>query len=167
MVQQFNGHYHHHCYFDHRLDQSFPANRYAPLDSCLPPLPSFARKWPSSWPDRLDSKPRSLISEPDAVEIFNADNRHWSALVSEVYLGGLDINWSSVRSVMDMNTGYGGFAAAPLNLPLWVMNAVPIHETDALSVIFDRWLIRVYHDWCDTTDVAVEMDRVLRPGGYC
>ncbi|CAA2998326.1 probable methyltransferase PMT23 [Olea europaea subsp. europaea] len=165
---------------------------YAPLDSCLPPLPSYAQEWPSSWPDRLTSKPPSISSEPDAVETFNADSRHWSALVSEVYLGGLNINWSSVRNVMDMNAGYGGFAAALINLPLWVMNIVPIHETDTLSVIFDRGLIGVYHDWCeslntyprtydllhssflfrnltqrcDMIDVAVEMDRVLRPGGY-
>ncbi|CAI9762269.1 unnamed protein product [Fraxinus pennsylvanica] len=165
---------------------------YAPLDGCLPPLPSYAQEWPSSWPDRLTSKPPSVSSEPDAVETFNADTRHWSALVSEVYLGGLDISWSSVRNVMDMNAGYGGFAAALINLPLWVMNVVPIHETDTLSVIFDRGLIGVYHDWCeslntyprtydllhssflfrnltqrcDMIDVAVEMDRVLRPGGY-
>lgn len=165
---------------------------YTPLDGCLPPLPSYAQEWPSSWPDRLTSKPPSISSEPDAVETFNADTIHWSALVSEVYLGGLDINWSSVRNVMDMNAGYGGFAAALINLPLWVMNVVPIHETDTLSVIFDRGLIGVYHDWCeslntyprtydllhssflfrnltqrcDMIDVAVEMDRVLRPGGY-
>lgn len=108
MVQQFNGHYLRHLYFDHRLEQSFPANRYAPLDGCLPRLPNYAQEWPSSWPDRLKSKPPSLIPEPDAVEIFNADTRHWSALVSDVYLGGLDINWSSVRNLMDMKAGYGG-----------------------------------------------------------
>ncbi|KAL2549801.1 putative methyltransferase PMT23 [Forsythia ovata] len=165
---------------------------YAPLDGCLPPLPSYAHEWPSSWPDRLSRKPPSLSSEPDAIEAFNGDTRHWSALVSEVYLGGLDINWSSVRNVMDMNAGYGGFAAALVKLPLWVMNVVPVHETDTLSVIFDRGLIGVYHDWCeslntyprtydllhssflfrnltqrcDVIDVAVEMDRILRPGGY-
>ncbi|XP_022871830.1 probable methyltransferase PMT23 [Olea europaea var. sylvestris] len=165
---------------------------YAPLDGCLPRLPNYAQEWRSSWPDRLKSKPPTLIPEPDAVKIFNADTRHWSALVSDVYLGGLDINWSSVRNVMDMKAGYGGFAAALVNLPLWVMNVVPIHETDTLSVIFDRGLIGVYHDWCeslntyprtydllhssflfrnltqrcDMIDVAVEMDRILRPGGY-
>lgn len=92
---------------------------------------------------------------------------------------------------MDMNAGYGGFAAALTDLPLWVMNVVPINEPDTLPVIFDRGLIGVYHDWCESLntyprtydllhssflfgnlthrcemlDVTVEMDRILRPGG--
>ncbi|KAK9282938.1 hypothetical protein L1049_011163 [Liquidambar formosana] len=76
--------------------------------------------------------------------------------------------------------------------PLWVMNVIPIDEPDTLSIIFDRGLIGIYHDWCeslntyprtydllhssflfrkltkrcDIIDVAVEMDRILRPGGW-
>lgn len=73
----------------------------------MPPVDN-SDKWPSSWPERLSDKPLSLSTEPDAEETFRGDTRHWSALVSEVYLGGLDINWSSVRNVMDMNAGYGG-----------------------------------------------------------
>lgn len=42
------------------------------------------------------------------------------------------------------------FAAALINQPLWVMNVVPVHEQDTLSVIFDRGLIGVYHDWCES-----------------
>ncbi|GFQ07397.1 probable methyltransferase pmt23 [Phtheirospermum japonicum] len=165
---------------------------YVPLDSCLVPLPGESYEWPSTWPERLNDKPPSLSVEPDAEETFKGDTRHWSALVSEVYLGGLDLNWSNVRNVMDMNAGYGGFAAALINQPVWVMNVVPIHEPDTLSVIFDRGLIGVYHDWCesfntyprtfdllhssfllsnltkrcDIIEVAAEMDRILRPGGY-
>ncbi|KAK4351304.1 hypothetical protein RND71_030617 [Anisodus tanguticus] len=120
------------------------------------------------WPQRLNTKPLSLSLETDAEEIFNEDTRHWAALVSDVYLGGLDINWSSVRNMMDMNAGYGGFATALIDRPLWVMNVVPISGPDTLPIIFDRGLIGTYHDWweCDLVDVAVEMDRVLRPGRY-
>ncbi|KAK6145542.1 hypothetical protein DH2020_022362 [Rehmannia glutinosa] len=165
---------------------------YVPLDSCLVPIRDESLKWPSPWPVRLSDKPPSLSLEPDAEETFKGDTRHWSALVSEVYLGGLDLNWSNVRNVMDMNAGYGGFAAALINQPVWVMNVVPIHEPDTLSVIFDRGLIGIYHDWCesfntyprtydllhssflfgnltkrcDIIEVAAEMDRILRPGGY-
>lgn len=64
--------------------------------------------WPAPWPERLKRKPASLTSEPEGEEIFNEDTRHWSSLVSEVYLGGLQINWTRVRNVMDMNAGYGG-----------------------------------------------------------
>ncbi|KAI3904716.1 hypothetical protein MKW92_038335 [Papaver armeniacum] len=166
---------------------------YTPLGSCLPQLPVVNSggeyKWPSSWPQRLNSRPASL--ESSAEEIFYEDSKHWSALVSDVYMGGLAINWSSIRNVMDMNAGYGGFAAALINQPLWVLNIVPIQQPDTLSAIYDRGLIGMYHDWCeplstyprtydllhssylfgnltkrcDIVDVAVEMDRILRPGG--
>ncbi|CAI9091768.1 OLC1v1026877C1 [Oldenlandia corymbosa var. corymbosa] len=167
---------------------------YVPLEGCLPSLPPTGNdgsNWPAPWPKRLNNKPTSLSSEGDALEIFNEDTKHWSGLVSEIYLGGLPFNWSRVRNVMDMNAGYGGFAAALIDKPLWVMNVVPIDGPDTLSVIFDRGLIGVYHDWCesfntyprtydllhssflfknltqrcDIVDVVVEIDRVLRPGG--
>jgi len=54
------------------------------------------------------SKPESILNEADAENIFYEDTKHWSALIYDVYLGGLAINWSSVRNVMDMNAGYGG-----------------------------------------------------------
>lgn len=71
------------------------------------PLPDESYKWPSPWPQRLNDKPQ-ILSKPDAEESFRGDTTHWSALVSDVYLGGLNINWSSVRNVMDMNAGHGG-----------------------------------------------------------
>ncbi|CAK9173517.1 unnamed protein product [Ilex paraguariensis] len=168
---------------------------YVPLDSCLPPLPGASMgdssSWPSPWPERLRSKPPSVSAERDTEDIFYEDTKQWSTLVSDFYLGGLGINWSSIRNVMDMNANYGGFAAALIDLPLWVMNVIPIDGPDTLSVIFDRGLIGIYHDWCesfntyprtydllhssflirnliqrcDIKDVAVEMDRILRPGG--
>ncbi|GLT26254.1 hypothetical protein SLA2020_013360 [Shorea laevis] len=169
---------------------------YTPLINCLSRLPADSKgnlySWPPPWPQRLSSKPPRLSAEPDAEEIFNEDTKHWSALVSDVYLDSLSINWSSVRNVIDMNAGFGGFAAALIDLPVWVMNVIPIHEQDTLPLIFDRGLIGIYHDWCesfntyprtydllhssflfqnltrrcDIIDVAVEMDRILRPGGY-
>lgn len=169
---------------------------YVPLDGCIPQLPADSmgnsQNWPVSWPQRLSSKPLSLPTEPDAEQMFYEDTKHWSALVSDVYLDGLAVNWSSIRNVMDMNAGYGGFAAALIDQPVWVMNVVPIHVPDTLSVIFDRGLIGTYHDWCESSntyprtydllhssfllgnltqrcdiiDVAVEMDRILRPGGW-
>uniref|UniRef100_A0A7N0THD3 Methyltransferase n=2 Tax=Kalanchoe fedtschenkoi TaxID=63787 RepID=A0A7N0THD3_KALFE len=91
-----------------------------------------------------------------------------------------------------MNAGFGGFAGALSDLPVWVMNVVPIDQPDTLPVIFDRGLIGTYHDWCESFNtyprtydllhssslfgnltkrcdikyVAVEMDRILRPGGW-
>ncbi|KAJ4978827.1 hypothetical protein NE237_009607 [Protea cynaroides] len=163
---------------------------YVPLRRCLPPLPQWdSGKWPTPWPERLGSKAPRLSRDPRAEEIFFEDTKHWSALVSDVYLDGLAINWSSIRNVMDMNAGYGGFAAALIDQPLWVMNVVPNNGADTLAVIFDRGLIGIYHDWCeafntyprtydllhssylfgnltkrcDSVVVVAEMDRILRP----
>ncbi|XVF24172.1 hypothetical protein REPUB_Repub13aG0104500 [Reevesia pubescens] len=192
------------CYEQHKekrpplCDQKNKQNVswYEPLSYCISRLPVDSKgnllSWPAPWPQRLSSKPSSLPSEPDAEDIFNEDTKHWAALVSDVYLDGLAINWARIRNVMDMNAGYGGFAAALNELPLWVMNVVPIDAQDTLSIIFGRGLIGVYHDWCesfntyprtydllhssfffrnlkercDIIDVAVEMDRILRSGGY-
>ncbi|KAI3908524.1 hypothetical protein MKX01_009326 [Papaver californicum] len=176
----------------HQMEKRKPS-WYTPLEGCLPQLPAVNSggeyKWPSPWPQRLSSRPASL--EPSAEEIFYEDTKYWSALVSDVYFGGLAIKWTSIRNVMDMNAGYGGFAAPLINQPLWVMNIVPIQQPDTLPAIYDRGLIGMYHDWCeplstyprtydllhssylfgnltkrcDIVDVAVEMDRILRPGG--
>lgn len=35
-------------------------------------------------------------------------------------------------------------------MPVWVMNVVPIDMQDTLSIIYDRGLIGVYHDWCES-----------------
>ncbi|WMV31233.1 hypothetical protein MTR67_024618 [Solanum verrucosum] len=192
------------CYENRRennpplCDQNNRSNSswYASLDSCLVPLPTSSSgntyEWPTPWPQRLNNKPERLSQKTDNEDIFDEDTKHWAALVSDVYLGGLSINWSSVRNVMDMNAGYGGFASAIIDRPLWVMNVVPISEPDTLSIIFDRGLIGIYHDWCesfntyprtydllhssflfgnltqrcDVVEVVVEMDRIVRPGGY-
>ncbi|KAM1054127.1 hypothetical protein FF1_001552 [Malus domestica] len=163
---------------------------YAPLTACLAPLPRYS--WPLPWPNRLTSKPPSLIRDPEGEEMFYKDTIHWTALVSDAYQKNAAINWSTVRNVMDMNAGFGGFAAALTDQQLWVMNVVPIHLPNTLPAIFDRGLIGIYHDWCeslntyprtydllhssflfeklpdrcDIVSVVVEMDRILRPGGY-
>ncbi|GAU50292.1 hypothetical protein TSUD_133620 [Trifolium subterraneum] len=101
--------------------------RYTRLSNCLIPLPvDDAARWPVSWPNRLTSIPPSLSSEVDAGNMFDKDTKHWSRIVSDIYMEA-PINWSTVRNVMDMNAGYGG---------------------------------------CDIIDVAVEIDRILRPDGY-
>ncbi|KAF5771039.1 putative S-adenosyl-L-methionine-dependent methyltransferase [Helianthus annuus] len=163
---------------------------YTPLDGCISAIP-ITNTWPTPWPQRLNSKPLSLSTDPEAERVFHEDTKHWSELVTNVYIGSLGVNWSNVRNVMDMNVGYGGFAAALSDLPLWVMNIVSVNGPDTLPVIFDRGLIGIYHDWCeslntyprtydllhssflfgnvthrcDVLDVVVEMDRILRPGG--
>ncbi|OAY69039.1 putative methyltransferase PMT23 [Ananas comosus] len=172
---------------------------YAPLDSCISQLPitnsDQEHIWPPPWPERLNTFYSSQHEEPNGIqsaEKFYADTKHWKSLVSEVYWSDLAINWSSIRNVMDMNARFGGFAAALMDQPLWVMNVVPISEPDTLPIIYNRGLIGSYHDWCeafntyprtydllhssyllenlmkrcDIIEVVAEMDRILRPGGW-
>uniref|UniRef100_J3M822 Methyltransferase n=1 Tax=Oryza brachyantha TaxID=4533 RepID=J3M822_ORYBR len=167
---------------------------YAPLDTCLlsTAVSSSNEKssWPLLWPERLNARYLNVPDDSSSTsEKFDADAKYWKHAISEIYFNDFPVNWSSVRNVMDMNAGYGGFAAALIDKPLWVMNVVPVGQPDTLSIIFDRGLIGVYHDWCesfntyprtydllhmsyllesltnrcDITEVTAEIDRILRP----
>lgn len=175
---------------------------YVPMKPCLHNIPEGegvrGTSWPEEWPVRVESTP-SWLSATDkgiygkpAAEDFQADTNHWKHVVSKSYLEGVGINWTSIRNVMDMKAGYGGFAAALVAHPLWVMNIVPVTEPDTLPIIFDRGLIGMYHDWCEPhstyprsydlmhsdhllssltkkckiVNVVMEMDRILRPDGW-
>lgn len=61
----------------------------------------------------------------------------------------IGLGTSRYRNVMDMDAGYGGFAAALMadNDPAWVMNIVPMPGPNTLSTISDRGLVGVLHDW--------------------
>ncbi|CAN0909804.1 Probable methyltransferase PMT23 [Linum grandiflorum] len=172
------------------------ASWYTPLRGCISRLPvdkeGEVMSWPETWPYRLNTLPVSLSSDPAIVEQYNSENKRWASLVSDTYLTKFNISWGGVRNVLDMNAGYGGFAAALNDLPYWVMNVVPVTEEDTLSIIYDRGMIGVYHDWCesfntyprtydlvhasfifkslsercDLVDVGLEIDRIVRPGGY-
>ncbi|KAL2335901.1 hypothetical protein Fmac_010347 [Flemingia macrophylla] len=91
-----------------------------------------------------------------------------------------------------MNAYLGGFAAALVDDPVWVMNIVPVEaEINTLGVVYERGLIGAYQNWCeamstyprtndfihgdsvfslyknrcDMVDILLEMDRILRPQG--
>ncbi|EXC32448.1 putative methyltransferase PMT24 [Morus notabilis] len=171
-----------------------------PLEACLHKMPEEASKrgsrWPNEWPLRLEKPPYWLKSEVGvygkaAPEDFAADYKRWKNVVSESYLEGMGISWSSVRNVMDMRAVYGGFAAALKDLKVWVMNVVPIDSPDTLPIIYERGLFGIYHDWCESFStyprsydllhadhlfsllkkrcelrgVIAEVDRILRPDG--
>ncbi|OMO56092.1 putative S-adenosyl-L-methionine-dependent methyltransferase protein [Corchorus olitorius] len=172
-----------------------------PLQSCMHKVPvdesERGSQWPAQWPARLDKTPYWLLSSQVGVygkpapEDFEADNKHWKRVVTNSYINGMGINWSSVRNVMDMRAVYGGFAAALKELNLWVMNVVTIDSPDTLPIIYERGLFGMYHDWCESFStyprsydllhadhlfskvkkrcnivaVAAEVDRMLRPEG--
>ncbi|KAM4073250.1 hypothetical protein ACJW30_10G004100 [Castanea mollissima] len=152
---------------------------------------------PDAYPPKCDD---SL--EPDSAWIsdayggsantFKHDDSKWKVRIKHYKKLLPAIGSDKIRNVMDMNTAYGGFAAAVVDDPLWVMNVVSSYALNTLAVVFDRGLIGTYHDWCeafstyprtydllhldglftaeshrcDMKYVLLEMDRILRPNGY-
>ncbi|KAL0449850.1 UNVERIFIED_CONTAM: putative methyltransferase PMT26 [Sesamum latifolium] len=172
-----------------------------PLQSCMHKLPvapsERGSQWPEQWPARVGKPPYWLTSSEVGVygkpapEDVVADYEHWKRVVSNSYLNGLGINWSTVRNVMDMRAVYGGLAAALRELNVWVMNIVSIDAPDTLPIIYERGLFGIYHDWCESFStyprsydllhadhlfskikkkcnfmaLVAEVDRILRPEG--
>lgn len=102
------------------------------------------------WPKRLTKAPTRVTHIKSGLDVFEADARRWARRVN-YYKNSLNLKLgtSAVRNVMDMNAFFGGFAAALVSDPVWVMNVVPPHKPSTLDVIYDRGLIGVYHDWCE------------------
>lgn len=141
-------------------------------------------------PDRLQSI--QLDAYISRKELFKAESKYWNEII-ESYVRVLHWKKFRLRNVLDMRAGYGGFAAALIEnkLDSWVMNVVPVSGPNTLPVIYDRGLIGVMHDWCEPFDtyprtydflhaaglfsveqkrcnisnIMLEMDRILRPGG--
>ncbi|KAL2467784.1 putative methyltransferase PMT10 [Forsythia ovata] len=171
---------------------------YVNLGPCISHLPDNGyRANVTSWPARLHYPPDRLFSikmdaDKSRKEIYKADSTYWKDIVSG-YVNVFHLKDLGMRNVMDMRAGYGGFAAALLDLEVdcWVMNVVPISGPNTLPLIYDRGLIGVMHDWCEPfdtyprtydmlnavalfsaeqkrcsiTNIILEMDRILRPGG--
>ncbi|KAH1212056.1 putative methyltransferase PMT28 [Glycine max] len=166
---------------------------YVSMKTCLHTIPigieQHGAEWPEEWPKRLESYPDWVNNKEKVV----ADTNHWNAVANKSYLNGLGINWTSIRNVMDMKSVYGGLAVALSQQKVWVMNVVPVHAPDTLPIIFERGLIGIYHDWCESfgtyprtydllhadhlfsrlknrckqpVTIVVEVDRILRPGGW-
>jgi len=100
------------------------------------------------WPQRLSKPPARVSLTEEGATVFEADTKHWARRVAYYKKSlGLKLGTSKIRNILDMNAYFGGFAAALLSDPVWVMNAVPAHKPRTLDVIYDRGLIGVYHDW--------------------
>ncbi|GAB2296111.1 Probable methyltransferase PMT21, variant 3 [Dionaea muscipula] len=171
---------------------------YTPLRACVVVLPApdikkISLKSFPKWPARLHVAPERVADVPGGSNgAFKHDDSKWNIRMKYYKKLLPALGTDKIRNVMDMNTMYGGFAAAVISDPLWVMNVVSSYGANTLSVVYDRGLIGTYHDWCEafstyprTYDllhldglftaesqrcemkyVLLEMDRILRPGGY-
>ncbi|XP_061340131.1 probable methyltransferase PMT15 isoform X2 [Gastrolobium bilobum] len=175
---------------------------YTKLDTCLTPLPEVndikqvgGGELPK-WPERLTSTPPRISRgslKGITAEMFEEDTQLWKKRVA--YYKTLDPQLAErgrYRNLLDMNSYLGGFAAALVDDPVWVMNIVPVEsEINTLGVIYERGLIGTYQNWCEAMstyprtydfihgdsvfslyqnrcnmeDILLEMDRILRPQG--
>ncbi|KAJ4881409.1 putative methyltransferase PMT18 [Raphanus sativus] len=174
---------------------------YKELESCVTPLPEakgpdeFSGGALEDWPDRAFAVPPRIIQGtiPEInAEKFREDNEVWKERVAYYKQIMPELSRGRFRNIMDMNAYLGGFAAAIVKYPSWVMNVVPVDaEKQTLGVIYERGFIGTYQDWCegfstyprtydlihagglfsiyenrcDVTLILLEMDRILRPEG--
>ncbi|CAL9007017.1 unnamed protein product [Prunus brigantina] len=175
---------------------------YTTMEGCLTPLPGvnnikeIAGGELAKWPERLTSVPPRISSGSVTgitAEMFRDNTGLWKKRVA--YYKTLDYQLAEpgrYRNLLDMNAYLGGFAAALVQDPVWVMNIVPVEaEVNTLGVIYERGLIGTYQNWCEAMstyprtydfihsdsvfslykdrceveDILLEMDRILRPEG--
>lgn len=43
------------------------------------------------------------------MQDYESDTAHWKHVIQKSYLEGVGLNWSTIRNVMDMKAGYGGY----------------------------------------------------------
>ncbi|CAI9101712.1 OLC1v1039104C1 [Oldenlandia corymbosa var. corymbosa] len=175
---------------------------YTKMETCITPLPEvsdikeIAGGPLANWPERLTAIPPRIASgslEGITVETFEADTKLWKKRVAHYKAVDSQLGEQGrYRNLLDMNAHLGGFAAALVNDPVWVMNVVPVEASvDTLGVIYERGLIGTYQNWCEAMstyprtydfihadsvfslydgrceieDILLEMDRILRPQG--
>lgn len=174
---------------------------YKKMDRCITHLPETSSESEvaggavENWPVRAFAVPPRIKrgSIPGiTAEKFNEDNNIWKERVTHYKHTIPSIARGRYRNIMDMNANLGGFAAALVKYPVWVMNVVPVNSVhDTLGVIYERGFMGTYQDWCepfstyprtydlihasnvlsiyqdrcDITYILLEMDRILRPEG--
>lgn len=142
------------CPADQNPDRAW----YTKLETCLTQLPEVSndqevaggelRKWPA----RLNSIPpriRRGSVEGVNAEAFQRDSELWKKRVSHYKSVNNQLGQPGrYRNLLDMNAYLGGFAAALVGDPVWVMNAVPVDVmANTLGVVYERGLIGTYQNW--------------------
>ncbi|CAK9266433.1 unnamed protein product [Sphagnum jensenii] len=168
---------------------------YVPMRPCIVPqhenTEGLAVGKIAKWPARLTAPSERLKLVASKVQVFEADTRKWKDRVRHYKQLWSEFKSDKIRNVMDMYTQFGGFAAALIDDPVWVMNVVSSYAANTLGIIYDRGLIGTVSDWCEAfstyprtydmlhmaglfsaeshrcemKDVLLEMDRILRPEG--
>lgn len=128
------------------------------METCITALPEVASIEQvaggelKNWPERLTAVPPRISSgslEGVTAEMFLQDTALWKKRVGyyKTVINQLGQK-GRYRNLLDMNARFGGFAAALIDDPVWVMNMVPTATNiHTLGVIYERGLIGTYQDW--------------------
>lgn len=137
----------------------FVLKRYRDLEACITPLPEVSSSDDvaggavEKWPERAFAVPPRISSGSIpgiTAEKFREDNELWNDRVEHYKRIISLLPTGRYRNIMDMNAYLGGFAAALLKYPVWVMNVVPANsDHNTLGAIYERGLIGTYQDWCE------------------
>lgn len=133
--------------------------RYKDMETCITPMPEVSNSGEvaggavEKWPERAFAlPPRIAWGTITGVtsDSFREDNEVWKERVTHYKRIIAPLVQGRYRNIMDMNAYLGGFAAAMLKYPVWIMNVVPTNsEKDTLGAIYERGLIGTYQDWCE------------------
>lgn len=128
------------------------------MQTCLTPLPEVSGREETAgmalknWPKRLNDVPPRISTgtiEGVTAETFKKDSELWRKRLSYYKKVNNQLGKPGrYRNILDMNAHFGGFAAALIDDPVWVMNVVPVQaKVNTLGVIYERGLIGIYQDW--------------------
>lgn len=128
------------------------------METCLTPLPKVTDDGAISggelanWPERLSAIPPRIgkgMLPGITAEIFLRETALWERRVSYYKTVNNQLGLAGrYRNLLDMNAYLGGFAAALVQDPVWVMNVVPVEaKVNTLGAIYERGLIGTYHSW--------------------
>lgn len=153
---------------------SFVLKRYRNMETCITPLPEASSSDEvaggalEKWPQRAFAIPPRITigSIPGiTVEKFQEDNELWKDRVTH-YKRIIPLSNGRYRNIMDMNAYLGGFAAALVKYPVWVMNVVPANsKQDTLGIIYERGSIGTYQDWCEAFSTYPRTYDLIHAGG--
>lgn len=128
------------------------------MGTCLTRLPEVSSNRETAggelakWPQRLNAVPPRISKgtvKGITPEIFQQNSELWKKRLSYYKAMNNQLGQSGrYRNILDMNAHLGGFAAALIDFPVWVMNVVPAEaKINTLGVIYERGLIGTYHNW--------------------
>lgn len=128
------------------------------MGTCLTRLPEVSSDRETAggelakWPQRLNAVPPRISKgtvKGITPEIFQQNSELWKKRLSYYKAMNNQLGQSGrYRNILDMNAHLGGFAAALIDFPVWVMNVVPAEaKINTLGVIYERGLVGTYTNW--------------------